>query len=192
MDGTFKVCPRLYKRLVTIHAMIGNKCLPLVFTLLANKTRQAYVGLLRCLKDAATTQEQIPPLQLQLFTTDFEAGLAPAIHEEFPGVTHKGCFFHFCQAVLKKVQALGLQAVYQNDDDVRDIIRSLTALAFLPIEQVQPAFNLLHDEQIENYPDFADLFAYFEDTWIHGCPVHRWNVHLLGNRTNNHVEGWHN
>ena len=42
VDGTFKVCPSLFYQLFTMHAMIGGSVVPLVYTLLQNKTEVAY------------------------------------------------------------------------------------------------------------------------------------------------------
>ena len=71
-------------------------------------------------------------------------------------------------------------------------VRSVNALAFLPHAQVPAAFELLCEEQDPEFPELNALFTYFDETWIQGCLVIRWNVSGLGMRTNNHVEGWHN
>ena len=34
-DGTFKVCPRPFHQLYTIHAYVGDNCLPLIYVLLS-------------------------------------------------------------------------------------------------------------------------------------------------------------
>ena len=97
--------------------------------------------------------------------------------------TKKGCYFHFYQATFRKVPASRHQQHYQNSANVRSFIRSLAALAFLPLDNVNNAFLLLSEEQEE---------LYFRQTWIKGWPLHRWNVRNLGNRMNNSVEGCHN
>ena len=47
------------------------------------------------------------------------SGLIPAVQLQFPNCTHHGCFFHHCQAIWKRVQALGLQPAYSTDAEVR-------------------------------------------------------------------------
>ncbi|KRY45208.1 hypothetical protein T03_1233 [Trichinella britovi] len=42
-------------------------------------------------------------LQPQTVICDFETALIPALQGTFPGVNIQGCYFHFCQAVLRKV-----------------------------------------------------------------------------------------
>ena len=182
MDGTFKVVPALYAQLTTIHVMASGKCLPVVYALMSRKTRQAYVDLFRALKDTAA--ERALNFQMEIFTTDFESGLAPAISEEFPNAVHKGCFFPFCQALYRKVQRAGHQNLYQTDQDVRELIRSLAALAFLQTDQVVQEFHNLRAEQQANLPQLHEEFAYFENTWIQHTPLEMWNVRDLGTRTN--------
>ena len=40
---------------------------------------------------------------------DFELAVLNAITTSFPDSSKKGCFFHFSQAIFKKIQSLGLQ-----------------------------------------------------------------------------------
>ena len=42
MGGTFKVCPKLFFQIYTIHAMINHRIFPCVFALLPNKTEATY------------------------------------------------------------------------------------------------------------------------------------------------------
>ncbi|KRX82926.1 hypothetical protein T06_6259 [Trichinella sp. T6] len=48
-------------------------------------------------------------LQPQTVICDFETALIPALQGTFPGVNIQGCYFHFCQAVLRKVTNLGMR-----------------------------------------------------------------------------------
>ncbi|KRX52806.1 hypothetical protein T09_8939 [Trichinella sp. T9] len=48
------------------------------------------------------------------FVCDFETALIPAIQGNFPNTQVQGCFFHFCQAVLRQVGRLGLRNDYIN------------------------------------------------------------------------------
>ena len=70
-------------------------------------------------------------------------------------------FFHFHKLFIKQVQALGLQQLYANDPDVRDILGSAMALAFLPTEQMAASFEPIRDEQRAKFPQLDDLFEYF-------------------------------
>lgn len=104
----------------------------------------------------------------------------------------KGCFFHYCQAIWRKVQALGLATTYQSDPDLYRFVRRAAALPLAPVALVEDAW--LH--ALADSPDTtkARLFAdYVTETWIEGhFEQHMWNhFDTDGARTTNHLEGWH-
>ncbi|CAF4818092.1 unnamed protein product [Rotaria magnacalcarata] len=137
--------------------------------------------------------------------TDFETGTIKSIKEMLPNVLHKGCLFHFAQAVWRQVQSKGLATKYKEDECFRLNVKKLIALAFVPVGDVTTAC----DSVTEQFDDDADdLLDYFEKTWI-GERKRRgasrkntqfaqqlWNVYdrvVAGlPRSNNSVEGWHN
>ncbi|CAF1372389.1 unnamed protein product [Adineta ricciae] len=80
-------------------------------------------------------------------------------------------------------------AFYKDDEEARFICQQLMALALLPLNKVEPAFQALAD----NHPEPLDeLFEYFETFWIETTSIDLWNVFDLKTRTNNNAEGWHN
>ncbi|CAF2044232.1 unnamed protein product [Rotaria magnacalcarata] len=137
--------------------------------------------------------------------TDFETGTIKSVKEMFPNVLHKGCLFHFGQAVWRQVQNKGMATKYREDESFRLNVKKLIALAFVPVGDVIKAFDIV----AELFDDDADdLLDYFEKTWI-GERKRRgigrkdpqfahqlWNVYdriIAGvPRSNNAVEGWHN
>ncbi|CAF1009900.1 unnamed protein product, partial [Didymodactylos carnosus] len=62
-------------------------------------------------------------LQVQSSVLDFETGLVPAVQDEFPLPSMKGCNFHFNQALYRNLQNLGLQQEYVDDKAVRKYYR---------------------------------------------------------------------
>ncbi|XP_003369011.1 conserved hypothetical protein, partial [Trichinella spiralis] len=62
---------------------------------------------------------------------DFETALIPAIRGYFPNTRVQGCYFHFCQAVHRKVGELGLKTRYRQHEETRRKIRMLLATAYL-------------------------------------------------------------
>lgn len=48
--------------------------------------------------------------------TDFELAAINSFRAAFPQSTARGCFFHHNQALWRRVQALGLQQRYQDDE----------------------------------------------------------------------------
>lgn len=58
---------------------------------------------------------------------------------------HHGCFFHYCQALYKNIQSLGLSTSYLDDEDIRLACRSVMALGLMPKKHVGEAFELLKE-----------------------------------------------
>jgi len=48
---------------------------------------------------------------------DFEIAAINAAAVNFPGVEMKGCFYHFCSNLWKRIQRAGFQERYQNDGE---------------------------------------------------------------------------
>lgn len=124
-----------------VYTLHGVKCegiLPLVYALLPNKTEQTYVEVFQAL-----TQLN-PNLKPETITTDFEQAAINAFNATFPASIHRGCYFHFTQCVWRRIQ--GIPEVlrrYSEDPDFALNIRLLTALAFLPPEDVPDVFVML-------------------------------------------------
>ena len=126
-----------------------------------------------------------------------------AVRDSFQNSTLNGCFFHFCQAICHKVQSLGLQNGYRDDDEFNLKIRMLAAVAFVLTTDVIRAFESLSD----NFPLDAPARAtidYFKHTYVGRLrpggqrrdplfPSTVWNMYeqtLQGlSRTNNAVDG---
>lgn len=112
---------------------------------------------------------------------------------QFSNSHHVGCFFHYTQAIYRKIQNLGLSNEYAADENIRNICRKLMALALMPVSLVIETFDDLHD-LIFQLPSakcdlLKSLFNYFENQWIKRVDVKTWNVYGLKLRTNNNAEG---
>ena len=126
MDGTLKTSPELFFQVYNIHSCTANRVPPCVYALLPNK-QQSYLPLI--IRNSEGTPEC-------LSTTDcygrLRLAVLNAIHASFPNSSKKGCFFHFSQAIFRKIQSLGLQVRYKDDEDSAHKVRMLAALAFVP------------------------------------------------------------
>ena len=133
----------------------------------------------------------------------FASASANAPAETFPAVSSvAGCIFHLGQSLHRKVQQIGLSGKYQVDEDFRLRVKTLSALAFLPLEEIVEGYELIE----QRFPDDEQEFlAYFESTYIgRRIPAgrrrplfehHLWSVEhrmTLGSlRTNNAIESFH-
>lgn len=203
-DGTFKVVPSVFFQLYSIHFNFADGVNPAgVYCLLINKTTETYRRLLDQLRVL------IPAAAPQKILVDFERAAMNEFSTAYPNATVSGCYFHLCQSILRKVNEIGLKTDYENDDNVRQYIRCLPALAFVPPEDVDEAFDILADSMPQDVHHLDELTTFFEHTYVRGrrqrgrghnfgpalFPVQNWNQHAAGvsgiARTTNAVEGWH-
>ena len=73
---------------------------------MSGKCKQDYIRVF------SATKTFLPAVNVKTITLDFEAAMWQAVAEVFPTVTRLGCFFHWSQAIWRKVQELGLQPAY--------------------------------------------------------------------------------
>lgn len=59
---------------------------------------------------------------------------------------------------MRRVQRLGLAPRYTQDSEARKWIRSLVALAFLQIDEVLPAFEVINNQKPEGLQMIYDYF----------------------------------
>ena len=199
-DGSFKAVPIIFKQILTIIAVYNEIIVPCAFIFLPNKLQityqKAFESVILNIKDAS--QE----LKLTKATTDFESGLQNSIAIVFNknnNITIKACWFHFNQAIIRRISMLGLKMRYINDQDFRFWVRKFTALALIPekIEDLEKAWGIIICETPTGDEELVDKFIkYFIDTWLlgrHGshCIPSIWNRHKEKIRTNNNLEGYH-
>ena len=196
IDGTFATCPKPFKQLIIIHGKYGNRTLPFAFCI--DKRTVIYREMLRQLQQSILRLSG-QPFQPAMVICDFEISLMTAIETELPNVVIRGCFFHFCQSLWRKVQELGLSVVYRQVRSVKNVVRKIMSLAFLPTAIVRMTFNLIYRSRsvarlFTNYPSLREFVDYFTQNYLNGLfrpPT--WNVYErdVDCRTNNHVEGYY-
>lgn len=190
MDGTFRVCPSIYTQLFSIHGEYKGHCLPLVFALLGDKLQSTYEKVFNVIKQQMGVLDVI--LSPEYIITDFESGILGAIKNSFPNSKHKGCLFHYNQALWRKVQEYGLVRSFRKSKKVKKFIKMFMALPFVPVLLVRCTFEELCQKAVSKKPELACFTDYIKRTWINGTfPVKMWNVYQSDIRSNNRVEGWH-
>uniref|UniRef100_H3ACD2 MULE transposase domain-containing protein n=1 Tax=Latimeria chalumnae TaxID=7897 RepID=H3ACD2_LATCH len=126
-DGTFKFVPLIFFQLYTIHFQYQPVIIPAaVYCLLPNKTRTTYDHLLQVLTHLVPAAS---PKQI-----DFESAAMSAFRKAFPDATLRGCYFHLCQSVIRKVQEIGMKESYERDPDFSKAVLCLPALSHVPEE----------------------------------------------------------
>ena len=149
-DGTFKVCPKLFYQLYTIHAEVHGQILPLVFSLLPSKSKKCYRFMWTKLNELMAQKGMHP--YLKEFRSDLEIAPMKTLHLVFIPDSVSTCFFHFAQAHWRKIQSLGLMELYTSNEDYSLLLRCFTALAFVLEARIIEYFNLLCESVPEDAP----------------------------------------
>lgn len=198
-DGTFEMAPTCSYQLYTIHGYYCGQGMPLVWALLPNKTSATYTEMFGELRRAL--YDKFGNLgQIKYILTDFELAAIDAAKTIFPGITLKGCIFHFRQAVMRHIANEGLKITYNenNPPEVKTWLRKIMSLSMLPTNFIKQAWEMLktppnvtENALVERMQAFSN---YFQRTWIDGSfPLDLWSHYdNVGPRTTNLAEGWHN
>ena len=197
-DGTFAVSPLIYFQLYTIHFIKDHRSFPRIYALLPGKDEETYTRLFQALIDL------MPSLDPSTMLLDFEKATIKSFQRCFPNCLITLCLFHMSKNVYYKVVETGNKQRYHDEEDFNLKIRCLPALAFLPSEDVDDAFNVLSED--DAIPD--EILTYFKGTYIGDFrgrgqnrrrvqpmfPLELWNTRdraLQGlPRTTNNLESW--
>lgn len=112
-----------------------------------------------------------------------------------PNIHLLGCAFHYNQAIYRNIQGKGLQDAYQNVEVIRQILRQIMALAFLPNDQIKTVYFDVIKPQLSHVPskpaalrlNLRGFFKYYESKWL--TNIHHFCVFNQSTRTNNALEG---
>ena len=66
-----------------------------------------------------------------------------ALRAEYPGLLVMGCYYHFMQCLVRKLQELRLIALYETDIEFQVICRQISAIAFVPLPLIRESFDLV-------------------------------------------------
>ena len=128
-DATFKVVPTVYYRLFTMFVEFADTAFPVAYALMSRKTEALYC------KVFETVKEVQPDFVPTFAMADFEEASVSAFQRVFNNAVVVGCWFHDAQALVKRVNKLGLKDAYGNEDDVQNTVHLLMSLPLLPAKQ---------------------------------------------------------
>ena len=118
-DGTFKSEPALFAQVYVIHSLRGRPnfmedghLLHCLFVLLPNKTEAVYLRMWRKIHDLCIDSQ---PTHIII---DFEKAVIIVFNTSGRAQLLNAVFFHLTQSIWCKVQAEGLQANYNNDEEL--------------------------------------------------------------------------
>jgi len=114
-----------------------------------------------------------------------------AAREVIVRATHRGCAFHWGQAVWRKIADVGLQSAYSSDEGAYRFCRQLLALPYLLAQCISSEFERIRRDatttKLQQLTNYVDDNRVSSSMW----PPAAWTVYGQPIRTNNDVEGWH-
>lgn len=135
--------------------------IPLVFILMTKKSEKAYQ------KVFEYVNKELFDMKCASFMTDFEKAMRSALHSVVPGVPCYGCWFHYSQALRRRVGTDGLTKFLKTNKEALVIYKKLRFLALLPAAKISEGFNILKQEALDLHHDqFNSFVKYVFDQWI--------------------------
>lgn len=145
---------------------------------MTRRTTEAYVNALEYI------HEKLIPLKGKGIIIDFEKAMRAALKKVSPDIVVLGCWFHFCQAIRRKMVSIkDLAELVRTDAKAKNFFRRFQCLALLPACMIEDAFMELSTEALGYSKLFTEFVNYFHREWIlHVKPQH-FSVFLLDTRT---------
>ena len=124
--------------------------------------------------------------------SDMEEGLIRAIQDKMKDTKIKLCYFHFSQALMRKINNNFYEDLFQRVLSAKTLILSCKGLAFIKPEFVNDVFyRLKEDVEDLNEPLLNNFYIYFEKEYILNFTYEKWNYFLKTKHlTNNACEGY--
>jgi len=188
-DATFKIVPAIYYQLLTVFATSGDAAFPVCYVLMRWKTHALYRSVFAAMRDL------VPDFTPKHVMADFEKASVGAFQDVFGEVAIAGCWFHYCQAVIKRLNKLGLKEHYQSRDDITDIVRYILGLPLLPAEDIRTAAEEIRATictDMHMVRQLQQLLMYVQRQWIDKRTVgpERLSVRGIKWRTDNIPESY--
>jgi hypothetical protein len=121
MDGTFKSSSTSFYQVYILHGEINGQSFPLLYCFLNEKTGRIYKKTFTIIKRYFYIRGQnFTPSKIQI---DFEVAVFNAVRFVWPDTTLVGCYFHFGQAIWRKIQSIGLVSRFNEDLNFRTFLK---------------------------------------------------------------------
>ena len=169
-DGTFKVTPKMFYQLYSIHVSLSGIAPACIYAFLPNKTEKTYHRFLEALKIL------VPDSRPEKILLDFEQAAIQAFQKNIPETKLSGCFFHLSQSFMRKIGELGLKKDYETNHEFALALKMLPALAFEKEEKIGNSYDKIVEEiqivcdrtlkESEKIAKVDELCLYFGSNYI--------------------------
>ena len=121
--------------------------------------------------------------------SDWERGSRNAFRHAYPGIRIYGCWFHYTQAIWRKIQKCGLTSCYRNNPELALFVKKIMAIPILPCDLIHSTYSVLQTPALQPIDKWKldSFLRYFEKQWLKQV-----NPSFdLENGTNNGPESYH-
>ena len=154
-----------------------------MIALLTRKTQVLYTAVLEKVK------ELMAGFNPTIIMADFEPSLRNALRETFPQCTIKGCWFHYTQAVIRKIRKLGLTAEMTTNVEFKSWINSVLVVPLLPSRRIGEGYELLMMKDFGEL-NINTLTDYLTHRWKNRVAVEELSVYWTMDRKHNPAEAY--
>ena len=195
-DGTYRIVPKGFATLYTIHTVIDAVPYPIFFCLMENEREQTFLRLFGAIK------QHLPKLNFNgIAHVDCQRSSINALKATFH-CQIKVCLFHVNQALWRAVVRFGLAAPYNSTKFPRlhAWLRRLMSFPFLRRENMHRCFRDCFERmgtddrfgvEVEFAESFKNILSYYKRVWLNGVGPEMLSQFHVSNRTNNHSEAFH-
>lgn len=133
---------------------------------MSNRTAESYTAVIEYIEKNVF---QLKPASLM---TDWELGMRKALKICYPNTVLRGCWFHYCSNIKKKLLKLGLDCVLKSCVDAKMIAKEFMSLPLLPKEHFEAGLNHIKStiRQCQLSPAFRTFLTYF-NFWVNQVSV---------------------
>lgn len=151
---------------------------------MTKKTQAAYLHLLRTIDKTW----KFNPVSV---TTDFEKALRNALRSVYPNTQLIGCWFHYAQALRRKVKKIaGFAKFLKETPGAKKLYQKFVNLPLIRSDKISLAVALFKKEASVYGSRFTTFINYFEDEWMKKVGPDLFCVFLEKHRTNNLMESF--
>ena len=185
MDGTFKITPSLFYQIFFYVLKTddgdGTHAFPVITVLMSGKSENLYREVLKKIK------HDLPSFNPVTLMVDFERGSRNACREEFLDTGITGYWFHYRQAINRKIRKLRLSNAMKVNESFKQWVLKLNIVPLLPHTEINAFLLNLISEEITDIDavKMRSLRRYVNRIWVQGHTPAQLSVFGRVDRTNN-------
>ena len=153
---------------------------------MSNKSTVLYTHVFEYLK----TKMNLYPSKIMC---DYEMSMRKAAKEVWTNVQVKGCWFHYIQAIRRKIISLRhLSRFIKINQFAYSTMQMFLHLPLLPIEKIENGFNAIVEFQLfhDLSQHFDEFNKYFANTWKNKFSFSSLCISNEIHKTNNYIESY--